>query len=163
MRSRFFLGFGLIAMLGCGKSVPKPAPLATATPSTPTPIVAERPEAEPFRTLRTEASKRGITWDVYCSSDEDEEGYTALAFGPNDKIELYIEDGGTKWWSTANYPTQAAAAKALLAAIHRPPNAHAEHKPKETKRKKKQCLSTISGGNFGDRYANDCKECGDSR
>ncbi len=105
-------------------------------------------ESEAVQKLRAEAGKRGIRWMIYCEKGyNEEEGFTGFATVRGEENCYYEDEHPGKchaWWGAMQiFPTQDAAAGALLRLIQRPPNVFPKRRPSE--QMKKQCPPEISG------------------
>jgi len=164
---------------------PKQAQLATATVTTsesqtelstdalvkPSGTTAALPvpkEALWARELRERAAKLGLRWRIVCTSTEDEESYMGYAEPMSvPQSAQYIEDGAKGEWIFAGAHSQYEAGRGLLQAMlsgyasdHWYP---ATHRPAPERKKKKQCLRTVEGGDWGERYQSECKDCGEDQ
>lgn len=148
-----------LALVSCTKNS---AP--TKPPSPPSGIGSEAPEPqesqepEPFRTLRREAYKRGLHWDIFCNSVGEEERYSGWAAREDSWREQYAEDGAQPWWPLRDsYPTREIAAKHLLKLIQGPPPTP-PLRYSEEKKSKRRCLSEVGTNHFY-QAAKDCEDC----
>ena len=162
MKTALF-ALSIIFSVGCSNkspSRPVSAPQQITTNSLGTLAVPSEPdEPEPFRTLRREAFKRGLRWQVFCDSVGEEESYTGWAAREYSWTKQYAEDGAQAWWPLrGSYPSRELAAKHLLRLIQGPPTAPPLHKY-DVKKTKRRCLAEVGTSSFykAEKACEDCK------